>query len=342
MAAENFNTFSETDPNSRITRTSSKVTWTNMTRDESAFVDLDKGVGFFGASFIHTLHVKITAATTSSSLMGAVWMVATEEADYNAIRQNAASNALALEFYRSGTQPRFALNENVGSGNTLSANFDATLNVDYFMTITRDEDTGANGTLTCAIYSDAARTNLLDTLSVTLTVNNNFQFLYGMASGDFNNANVWSGFTENLDITNNTGAPQVSTQLPTAITATTATGNGTIADLGISAVTAHGWVWDTSAIDTAVVPGSQPNSTDEGAGSLGPFTTAITGLTGGLIYFGRAYATNTQGTTYGEGVQWKAGASYSAKEWGDTSMKGNELHTVGEDGVERAHMGTAV
>ncbi|KKL80643.1 hypothetical protein LCGC14_2002710 [marine sediment metagenome] len=339
MAAENFNTFSETDPNSLITRTSSRVSWEDLTRNEDAFVFLDKGVAFFAGSFVHRLTFSITAGDASSSLFSALWLVANAADSYDTVR---AGDALALLFFFSGATPNIRLVESDGGSQAESAQFNITLGVTYHLTITRDEDTGANGTLTCAIYSDAARTNLLDTLTRTLGVKNDFRYVYPLSSFNATNANKHTGFTQDLDITNSTGTPQVSTQLPTAITATTATGNGTIADLGISAVTAHGWVWDTSAIDTAVVPGSQPNSTDEGAGALGPFTTAITGLTGGLIYFGRAYATNTQGTTYGEGVQWKAGASYSTKEWGDTSMKGNELHTVGEDGVERAHMGTPV
>ncbi len=339
MAAENFNTYTETDPNGRITRTSSRITWADLTISETAFVYLDKGVGFFSDSFVHRIHTNISAADASSSSMGTVWMVTNTVDTFDD-----QTDDLHLVFRRSGATPQFILQEFIASSATSSATFTATLGVDYFIQITRDETAGANGDLTAAIFLNAQFSGTPEaTLTVTLGSKVDFRYIFGLSSRDAGGpTNKFSGFVENLDITNNAGTPQVSTQLPTAITATTATGNGTIADLGISSVTAHGWVWDTSAIDTAVVPGSQPNSTDEGAGSLGPFTTAITGLTGGIIYFARAYATNTQGTTYGEGVQWKAGATYSTKEWGEISMKGNELHTVGEDGVERAHMGTPV
>ena len=350
MAAENFNTFLETDPGSVIAVTSPRVTWTDMeARQDNTHVSLDKGAAFFSGSFVHTLTISLIASEKAASKVF-YWAMTNDLDDFQGLLDN-SKDGLFLRCQHPDTPdvPALRLLElDSGSQSGSGTSFNLTLGVIYYLTITRDETIGAFGDLICKIYSDAARTTLLSTLTATLDVKTDFRYvMVGQSRGAPSGGSTikkQTGYSEDLDMMGGSqgATPQVSTQLPTSITATTATGNGTIADLGISAVTAHGWVWDTSAIDTAVVPGSQPNSTDEGAGSLGPFTTAITGLTSGLIYFGRAYATNTQGTTYGEGVQWKAGASYSVKEWGDTSMKGNELHTVGEDGVERAHMGTPV
>lgn len=338
MVAENFLLSTEVDPNSRFSQTSPRVTWADLSKEEVAYVYLDKGVGFFDASFIHTFHVNITAADAGSSTMSAIWMVSNDLAEV--VTQ---TDALTLQFTLPGAGPRFFLQELVGDSPSSSAVFDLTLATDYYMTVSRDEETGANGTLTCKIFTNAERSGSPDaTLSVTLNANVDFQYVFPIASHDSSLAKKHSGFHENLDLTNNTGAPQVSTQAPTDIDGTTATGNGTIADLGISSVTAHGVVWDTSPIDTSVVPGSQPNSTDEGAGALGPFTSDITGLTGGLIYYYRAYATNTQGTTYGDGVQWKSGATYSVKLPGTAGVKGEEWHYVGMSGTEYAIKGTVV
>ncbi len=339
MAAENFNLYTETDPNSRIERTSSRITWEDLTISETAFVYLDKGAGFFSDSFVHRIHTNISAADASSSSMGAVWMLT------NAVDTfDDQTDDLHLVFRRSGATPQFLLQELIATSANSSGTFTATLGVDYFIEITRDETAGANGELKADIFLNAQFSGTPEaTLTVTLGSKANFRYIFGLSSRDAGGpTNKFSGFTDNLNLTNNTGAPQVSTQAPADITATTATGNGTIAALGISSVTAHGVVWDTSPIDTSVVPGSQPNSTDEGAGSLGPFTSNITGLTGGIIYYYRAYATNTEGTGYGDGVQWKSGATYSVKIPGTAGVKGEEWHYVGKSGTEYGIKGTAV
>jgi len=89
--------------------------------------------------------------------------------------------------------------------------------------------------------------------------------------------------------------PTVTTQAVSDITTTTATGNGNITDLGGTNPTAHGVVWNTTGMPTLA-----DNSTNEGGTStIGTFTSNMTGLTPGTIYYVRAYATNDSGTTYG-------------------------------------------
>ena len=90
--------------------------------------------------------------------------------------------------------------------------------------------------------------------------------------------------------------PTVSTMGVTAITATTAVTGGNITDDGGSAVTARGVCWSTSHNPTI-----SDNHTDDGEG-MGSFTSSLTGLTAGTTYFVRAYATNGNGTKYGEEV----------------------------------------
>lgn len=93
-------------------------------------------------------------------------------------------------------------------------------------------------------------------------------------------------------------APTVTTQAVTGITATTATGNGTITALGVPNPTEYGIVWGASADPTTStgtkVIGSALSATNT-------FTASITGLTPGT-YHVRAYATNATGTVYGADV----------------------------------------
>lgn len=94
--------------------------------------------------------------------------------------------------------------------------------------------------------------------------------------------------------TNAIGMPTVTTANVTNITQTSATCGGNVTSDGGSTITARGVCWSTSQNPT--VSGSH---TTDGAGT-GSFTSSITGLTQGLTYYVRAYATNSAGTSYGE------------------------------------------
>ncbi len=98
--------------------------------------------------------------------------------------------------------------------------------------------------------------------------------------------------------------PTVTTQTMQAITGTTATGRGTITELGGGSITAHGHCWDTSTDPT-----TSDSVVDNGAvTATGGFTSALTGLSSGTSYYVRAYATNPAGTSYGANAFFTANA----------------------------------
>ena len=90
--------------------------------------------------------------------------------------------------------------------------------------------------------------------------------------------------------------PTLSTTAITAITQTTASGGGNITSDGGASVTAYGVCWSTS-----LNPTTSNSITTDGTGT-GSFTSTITGLTQGMTYHVRAYATNSAGTAYGSDV----------------------------------------
>ncbi|KKL08992.1 hypothetical protein LCGC14_2570330, partial [marine sediment metagenome] len=73
MSAENFNVYTESANEvtlDRITRTSSRATWTDLLRgDDQVFLYIDKGVGFFDGSFVHTMTVNQTSSDNSAILV---------------------------------------------------------------------------------------------------------------------------------------------------------------------------------------------------------------------------------------------------------------------------------
>ena len=116
--------------------------------------------------------------------------------------------------------------------------------------------------------------------------------------------------------------PTVSTMGVTAITATTAVTGGNITDDGGSAVTARGVCWSTSHNPTI-----SDNHTDDGEG-MGSFTSSLTGLTAGTTYFVRAYATNGNGTKYGEEVSFSTPVPFVCGTNTVSDYEGNIYNTV--------------
>ncbi len=109
-----------------------------------------------------------------------------------------------------------------------------------------------------------------------------------------NAAGTGFGAERSFTTSQNITSPTVTTNNVTDITQTTATCGGEVTSDGSAAVTACGVCWSTSQNPTV----SDSHTTD-GSGT-GSFTSNITGLTENTTYYVRAYATNSEGTSYGE------------------------------------------
>ena len=90
--------------------------------------------------------------------------------------------------------------------------------------------------------------------------------------------------------------PTVYTKVISNITSTTASSGGVVISQGGKDVSARGVCWRR-------LPGAtiEHNFTND-AGTIGPFNSSITGLSPNTLYYVRAYATNKQGTSYGEEI----------------------------------------
>jgi hypothetical protein len=82
-----------------------------------------------------------------------------------------------------------------------------------------------------------------------------------------------------------------------SITTSAAMSGGVITSDGGASITARGVVWGTSTAPTIALA----TKTTDGTGT-GTYSSSITGLTSGVTYYVRAYATNSVGTKYGEEI----------------------------------------
>jgi uncharacterized protein (TIGR02145 family) len=93
-------------------------------------------------------------------------------------------------------------------------------------------------------------------------------------------------------------APGVTTATPSTITATSVVLGGDVTSTGGGTISARGVCYGTSA-NPDLATGLHTTET----GGVGTFTSAVTGLSDGTVYYARAYVTNEVTTVYGTQVQ---------------------------------------
>jgi hypothetical protein len=124
-------------------------------------------------------------------------------------------------------------------------------------------------------------------------------------------------------------SPTLTTTDASVIGANTATAGGNITAQNASEVTARGVCWSTSANPTKALSTKTTNGTGTGI-----FTSSLTGLLPSTLYHIRAYATNTEGTSYGEDKTFTTTACFIAGtkiSMADGSLKNIEEIVVGDE-----------
>ena len=105
-----------------------------------------------------------------------------------------------------------------------------------------------------------------------------------------------SGNSEGFIAKLNVLPPTVTTTPASNVNASTATSGGNVTSDGGAPVTERGVCWSSLPNPTTA-----NTKTSDGAGT-GSFTSSLTGLTPNTLYYARAYATNSAGTSYGSPI----------------------------------------
>jgi hypothetical protein len=95
--------------------------------------------------------------------------------------------------------------------------------------------------------------------------------------------------------------PVLTTNSTTAVTQTTAVSGGNITSSGNTTISARGICWAIAENPTTA------NSKTTETGTTGSFSSNLTSLLANTLYYVRAYATNTDGTAYGNQISFTTG-----------------------------------
>jgi len=167
------------------------------------------------------------------------------------------------------------------------------------------DDGGADITARGVCWSESANPTTANSKTTDGTGTGSFTSnLTGLTPGTLYHVRAYatnsSGTAYGNDVTFTTSAvlPTVTTAATvTAITQTTATSGGNVTDDGGADVTARGVCWNTGAGNPTITD----SHTTDGNGT-GSFTSSLTQLSANTSYNVRAYATNSEGTAYGDVV----------------------------------------
>lgn len=182
--AEDLTTYTEMDTNSRVTVTTTKAGMSFVSHKNSVYLYKN-----FGLNHFDKIDLSFSALIYSTSYDGAEYFVGFN----NSVGADASvwqCDGITIVFFRSGTTYNIGLYTDTYDACAISAD------TDYYLTLTR---AAGSDSITLRIYSDSARTNLLDTLTGSGLGTQKFKCFYP-AANEYTGADNghFSGYFENF------------------------------------------------------------------------------------------------------------------------------------------------
>lgn len=225
--SQDLSTYVITDPNSKIVvekvLTSSEDLQTSLAVADvvgpaimfdydagtNSYAYLDSGADYYNGDFTHDITVATSWGSTDDGRWPGVWALSNTVGNSYAL-ETSAEDFLLLHLEKpGGAWPILYIKEYVG-GVLQSSDVSISLGVGstWYVNVTRDESIGTYGRLTVTIYSDSAKTTVVDTIYIDLSQKTDFRYRYNFISHD-NHSDKSYGFVAGPSTT-------LSPLLPTA------------------------------------------------------------------------------------------------------------------------------
>lgn len=183
---EDFTTYTEVDAGGKLTVISSKITAANLLRNEDSYVYKDYTAGFFNALDIdfEVFISSVSDAGQGIAVMGLTVSIVNDTTAWG-------TSDIGVLFLAE-TTIRLIRGNQVAFDSSITL----TVNTLYYCTLAR---TASSDTVTCTIYSDAGRTSVVDTLSISgYGTGTTYRYLYGLASFNTVEAVRFDGYIQNM------------------------------------------------------------------------------------------------------------------------------------------------
>jgi len=191
MGTEDFTTYTEVDPNSHISVTSTTID-ADVYENEEAYVYADKGADHFGAAFEHDIEVTPDDWSSYWSEMG--FGILTNVVDGWKDLRNLSKQAVGIQLYGNPSAITFYIRDcEDGSNDSGGAVAEGTTR---YLTIERTSETD----IEARIYSDSGRTTLVDTISTTITSGRRYRYIMPASSYHVGQAQEAFATVANLDL----------------------------------------------------------------------------------------------------------------------------------------------
>jgi hypothetical protein len=195
---EDLTTYSEVDGNAKLTVTSTTATLSGGTDNTLYSLYKDKGADYFDAlDFDFEFRLNTTVQTDSMIALSLVNTATPSTYSYGA--SGADDLHIGLYWYN-------ALFLRLIKGQWVAQdNYNASVNTTYYCTVTRD---AGGDVITLKVYSDSARTTLLDTLTLSGFSGLKWRYIYALTTTKWNENNALNGVVANVNIRTSEEAPR--------------------------------------------------------------------------------------------------------------------------------------
>jgi len=185
---ENFTTYIEVDIEGTVSKTASRITFTSMDRDDTAYVYKDFGEDYFAGDFsMDVTHRESSALITGYAGGWALWNKVDDTTGCS------GGTGIQVFMYRP-SNPNWYIRQWTDGVATTDSSILAGAYTTKYLTIER-----VGSRISCMLYNDAERTDLWDNITVyqELTA---YRYLYGLQSLDSGDSDYYTGYVQDLNI----------------------------------------------------------------------------------------------------------------------------------------------